>query len=115
MKIRPQPIRLFIMLQLVFAYLFAAGTGVAIVYLARQNRKQGWKRPALKWFGIQLENGEAIVPAAPGVESGSDDLLPELLQLNHELAAHGNRRNPLVASSGEEASETAELVAARRV
>ena len=103
------------MLQLVFAYLFAAGTGVAMVYLARKNRKQGWERPAPQWFGVQLENREAIVPVAPGMESNPDDVLPELVQLNHELAAHGSRVNPLVGSSQVESSETAELVAARRV
>ena len=115
MKVRPRSIRLFMMLQLVFAYLFAAGTGVAIVYLARQNRKQGWKRPAPKWFGVQLENREARMPAAADIESNSEALLAELHRLNHGLAAHGGKVNPLVASPKVESSETPELVAARRV
>jgi hypothetical protein len=115
LKVRPRSIRLFMMLQLVFAYLFAAGTGVAIVYLARQNRKQGWKRPEPKWFGVQLENREAIMPLAPDIESNPDGLLAELRQLNHELAAHGKTVNPVVASPEVESSETAELVAARKV
>jgi hypothetical protein len=104
------------MLQLVFAYLFAAGTGVTIVYLARQNRKQGWRRPALKWFGVELETREAALPAAPSVEPEPDELvLPQLLQLSRELAAHGTAVKPKVESPVAEAAETAELVAIRRI
>jgi hypothetical protein len=100
------------MFQLILAYLFAAGTGVTAVYLARQNRKQGWQRPAPRWFGVELEPREAAAPAAFGIESGSGDLLPELLQLNRELAAHGT---PIqVESPAVESAETPELVSIRR-
>jgi hypothetical protein len=102
------------MFQLVLAYLFAAGMGVTIVYLARQNRKQGWTRPSPKWFGVQLESREAAMPAAVGIESDSGDLLPELLQLNRELAVHGTPIRPHVESPEVESAETPELVSIRR-
>ena len=105
------PDKIKVMLQLLLAYLFAAGTTVTLVYLARQNRKQGWQRPAPKWFGIELENHEA----AP-LETGSepDELLPEILQLNRALAAHGTSSRPRVESELE-TSETPEPVGVRRV
>ena len=104
------------MLQLVFAYLFAAGTGVTIVYLARQNRRQGWKRPAPKWFGVELQTRETALPAALGVEPEPGEvLLPQLLQLNRGLAAHGTPVKPDVESPIAESAETAELVAIRRI
>jgi len=100
------------MFQLVLAYLFAAGMGVTAVYLARQNRKQGWQRPAPRWFGVELEPREAATPGALGIESESGNLLPELLQLNRELAAHGT---PIqVESPAVESAETPELVSIRR-
>ena len=103
------------MFQLVLAYLFAAGMGVTVVYMARQNRKQGWQRPAPTWFGVELETREAAMPAALGVESDSGELLPQLLQLNRELAAHGTPVKPEVQSPAVEAAETPELVAVRRI
>jgi hypothetical protein len=110
-----KPIRWFMMLPLVFAYLLAAGTGVTLVYLARQNRKQGWQRPAPKWFGVQLETREVAMPLAAGMESNSGDLLPELLRLNRELAAHGTSVKPEVPSPEIQSAETPELVSIRRV
>jgi hypothetical protein len=101
------------MFQLVLAYLFAAGMGVTAVYLARQNRKQGWQRPAPRWFGVELETREVTMPATLAVESDSAGLLPELLQLNRELAAHGTPVRPAVDSEIESA-EAAELVSTRR-
>ena len=101
------------MFQLVLAYLFAAGMGITAVFLARQNRKQGWQRPAPRWFGVELEPREAVTPAAPAFESESGDLLPELLLLNRELAAHGTPVKPTVESEVESA-ETPELVSIRR-
>ena len=103
------------MFQLVLAYLFAAGAGVTVVYMARQNRKQGWQRPAPKWFGVQLETREAAMPVALGIESGPGELLPQLLQLNRELAAHGIPVKPEVQSPAVESAETPELVAIRRL
>ena len=95
------------MLQLVLAYLFAAGLGVTVVYLARQNRKQGWRRPASKWFGVELEPREAATPAALGVEPEPGELLlPQLLQLNRELAAHGTPVKPEVESPVAGSAET---------
>ena len=95
------------MFQLALAYLFAAGLGVTMVYLAAQNRKQGWQRPAPKWFGVELEAGEATRMPAPLVaESDPAELLPQLLQLNRELASHGTPVKPAV-----EAPATPELVA----
>ena len=102
------------MFQLVLAYLFAAGAGVTVVYMARQNRKQGWQRPASRWFGVELEPREAATPAAFGIESDSGDLLPELLQLNRELAAHGTPVRPQVQSPAVESAEAPELVSIRR-
>ena len=101
------------MFQLVLAYLFAGGMGVTAVYLARQNRKQGWQRPAPRWFGVELEPREAAMPATRAFESESGDLLPELLLLNRELAAHGAPVKPTVESEVESA-ETPELVSIRR-
>jgi hypothetical protein len=91
------------MLQLSLAYLFAAGTSVVVVYLARQNRKQGWKRPIPKWFGV--------------AGSDADELMPQILQLNRQLAAHGIPVKPEVESdigSEAESLETAEHVSIRR-
>jgi len=102
------------MFQLVLAYLFAVGMGVTVVYMARQNRKQGWERPAPRWFGVELEPREAATPAALGMESGSPELLPELLQLNRQLAAHGTPIRPQVESPEVESAETPELVSIRR-
>ena len=102
------------MFQLVLAYLFAAGAGVTVVYMARQNRKQGWQRPAPKWFGVELETREAAIPAALGMESDSGNLLPDLLQLNRELAMHGTPIRPQVGSAEVESAETPELVSIRR-
>jgi hypothetical protein len=95
------------MLELVLAYLFAAGMGVTIVYLARQNRKQGWRRRAPKWFGVELGTRDDA--------DSSELLLPELLQLNRELAAHGTSVKPEVGSPEVESSETPEFAAIRRV
>jgi hypothetical protein len=102
------------MFQLVLAYLLAAGMGVTVVYMARRNRKQGWERPAPRWFGVELELREVATPAALGTESDSGDLLPELLQLNRELAAHGTPIRPRVESPKVEFAETPELVPVRR-
>jgi len=100
---------------LVLAYLFAAGTGVTMVYLARQNRKQGWQRPAPRWFGVELGTQRAAMPATAATESDAGDLLPELLQLNRQLAALGTTNRPEVESSKAESAETAELVGSRKV
>jgi hypothetical protein len=103
------------MFQLVLAYLFAAGMGVTVVYMARQNRKQGWERPASRWFGVELEPRQAATHAALGAASDSGELLPELLKLNRELAAHGTTIRPQVQSPNEvESAETPELVSSRR-
>ena len=102
------------MFQLVLAYLFAAGMGVTVVYMARQNRKQGWQRPAPSWFGVELETRKAAIPAALGMESDSGELLPELLQLNRELAAYGTGIRPKVQTPQVESAETPELVSIRR-
>src|SRR5204863_1302051 len=105
------------MLQLILAYAFAAGMGVTLVYLARENRKQGWQRPAPRWFGVQLQNRELVmdateraleVPQEP--VSQPVELMPQLLQLNHALAAHGRTTRPEVPVPAE-----AELVPTRRV
>jgi hypothetical protein len=96
------------MLQLLLAYLFAAGTSVTIVYLARQNRKQGWQRPTPKWFGVELQHREPATLAPLGSES--DELTPQLLRLNRELAAHGTPTKPEF-----ESLEIAEPVSSRRV
>jgi hypothetical protein len=99
------------MAQLLLAYLFAAGTTITIVYLARQNRKQGWQRPAAKWFGVQLEDRQPVTPSTP-LAAGSEpvELLPQLLTLNRALAAHGAPTKPAVESPA-----TPELVSTRRV
>ena|SRR5579872_4217319 len=102
------------MFQLVLAYLFAAGMGVTVVYMARQNRKQGWQRSTPKWFGVELQPREVATPAALGIESDSGNLLPELLQLNRELAVHGVPIRPQVESPEGESAETPELVSVRR-
>jgi hypothetical protein len=102
------------MLELVLAYLFAAGMGVTVVYLARQNRKQGWRRPAPNWFGVELGTRDGAKPEAVDPDSRELLLLPELLQLNRELAAHGTSVKPEVAP-GVESPETPELAAIRRV
>ena len=102
------------MFQLILAYLFAAGMGVTVVYMARQNRKQGWQRPATKWFGVELETHEVSMRTAPAFESESGDLLPDLLRLNRELAVHGTPIRPQVESPQAESAETAELVSTRR-
>jgi hypothetical protein len=105
------------MLQLVLAYLFAAGMGVTLVYMARQNRKQGWERPAPRWFGAHLQSPETARPAQRASEAGSPELMPELLLLNRELAAHGGSIKRRVESGVEsevESMETAELVSIRR-
>ena len=100
-------------LQLLLAYLFTAGLGITIVYLARQNRKQGWRRPSPRWFGVELENRQpAAAPLSLGSES--DQLLPQILQLNRELAAHGTPIRPKV-ESGVESPQTPEPVSSRRV
>jgi len=98
-----------VMLQLLFAYAFAAGTSTAIVYLARQNRKQGWRRPAPKFFGVEIQDRESGMPLELDAQSAPDQLLPQLLNLNHALAAHG------APQSVEVESATPELVASRRV
>jgi hypothetical protein len=87
------------MLELVLAYTFAASTTVVVVCLARQNRKQGWQRPAPTWFGVELGNREQGAPASPAFEAESDQLTPQLLQLNRALAAHGTTTRPEVESS----------------
>ena len=94
-----------VMAQLILAYLIAAALAVTVVYLARQNRKQGWQRPAPVWFGVALGTREAAKPAAFGTGSDSGDLMTELLHLNRELAAHGSPVKP----EGE-ATETPEFV-----
>ena len=104
-----------IMLQLLLAYFFAAGMGVTVFYLAKQNRKQGWRRPAARWFGIELETREAAAPATLGMESEPGELLPELLRLNRKLSVHGTPVNPQVESPAEESPELVEHVAIRRV
>ena len=103
------------MLQLVLAYLFAAGMGLALVYMARQNRKQGWERPASRWFGVELQPRQSGTPAMASADSASPELLPELLQLHRELAAHGTPIRPQVESSEVESVETPELVSTRRI
>src|SRR4051812_16312834 len=100
--------------QLVLAYLFAAGMGVTVVYMARQNRKQGWQRPASRWFGVGLETRGVPMSAVPSAESDSGDVLPELLQLNRELAAHGTPVRLQVKSPEVESAETPELVSIHR-
>ena len=100
------------MFQLVLAYLFAAGMGVTVVYMARQNRKQGWVRPSPKWFGVDLQPRERATPATLASEPGPE-LMPELLLLNRELAAHGASVRPRVEAEVESA-EAAELVSSRR-
>ena len=101
--------------QLILAYLFAAGTGVTVVYLARQNRKQGWQRPAPKWFGVELGTHQTAMPAVAAIESDSGDLLPDLLQLNRQLAAHGATNRPEVEALRAESAETPELVGLRKL
>ena len=102
------------MLQLILAYAFAAGTGLTLVYLARENRKQGWQRPAPRWFGVQLQNRELATDTterAPEVPQEQPvELMPQLLQLNRALAAHGRTTRPEVPVPAE-----AELVSTRRV
>ena len=102
------------MLQLILAYLFAAGTSVTLVYFARQNRKQGWQRPAPKWFGVQLGTHEATTPAGVGTESDSGELLPQLLKLNRELASHGASVKPEGESPEVESAEELEHALIRR-
>ena len=104
------------MLELVMAYLFAAGTGATLVYLARQNRKQGWRRPAPQWFGVELGGRTVETPVTLEMEPESDPLLPQLLQLNRELAAHGSPVAPQVHKEAEtETVEAQEHVLIRRV
>jgi hypothetical protein len=110
-----QSICLEMMFQFVLAYLFAAGMGVAVVYLARLNRERGWRRPAPRWFGVELEAGDTAAPAALAAGSDAGELLPQLLQLNRELAAHGTPVRPEVESPEIESSETPEHALIRRV
>ena len=105
------------MLQLILAYAFATGTGLTLVYLATENRKQGWQRPAPKWFGVELQNHQLAMDASERPEDASQDpvsepveLMPQLVQLNRALAAHGRTTRPEVPVPVE-----AELVSARRV
>ena len=104
------------MLQLILAYAFATGTGLTLVYLATENRKQGWQRPALKWFGVQLQNRELgtnaheLATDAPQEPTPQPELMPQLVQLNRALAAHGRTTRPEVQVPAE-----AELVSTRRV
>jgi hypothetical protein len=102
------------MFQLVLAYLFAAGMGVTVVYLARQNRKQGWQRPAPKWFGVELDGRYQTTPAGLGIESDAGELMPQLLQLNRELASHGSPVSPEVVEAEVEAHATPEHAIIRR-
>ena len=102
------------MLQLVLAYVFAAGTSITLVYLARRNRKQGWQRPARGWIGVELERREAEMPAAFGTKLDSGELMPQLLQLNRELAAHGSPVQPEIGAQEEESAETMEHALIRR-
>jgi hypothetical protein len=53
------------------------------------------------------------MPAA--IESNSGELLPELLQLNRQLAAHGATNRPEVESLRAESAETPELVGLRKL
>ena len=99
------------MLQLVMAYLFAAGAGATLVYLARQNRKQGWRRPAPKWFGVELELRAPAQSVAAGAESGPGELLPQLLELSRELAAHGSPIKPEVESEVESTESPEQVLA----
>ncbi len=103
------------MFQLVLAYLFAAGMGITVVYLARQNRKQGWQRPSTRWFGVELEARDTAQPAVLGAGPDAGELLPQLLQLNRELAAHGTSVSPEVVSPKIASSETPEHALIRRV
>ncbi len=75
------------MLQLASAYLFAAGIGLLVIYLARRNRRQGWQRPAPTWFGIRLEPNRVL-------ESDSVEVMGQLQQLNRELMSHGTPQKP---------------------
>jgi hypothetical protein len=102
------------MLELALAYLFAAGTTVAVVYLAKQNRKQGWQRPAPKWFDVALENQASAPPTSLLDGSESGELLPQLLQLNRSLAAPGTPIQPEV-ESGVESPKTPEPISSLRV
>ena len=104
-----------VMLQLVVAYLVAASTSVAVVYLARQNRKQGWRRPAVRWFGVELETPETGTTGGSSTRSDEGELLPQLLQLNRELAAHGTSVKPEVESPVVESSEIPEHALVPRV
>ena len=103
------------MLQLTLAYIFAAGMGMTAVYFARQNRKQGWQRPAPRWFGIELRNHEPAMPASLEMESASQALTPQLLRLNQELAMHGTPVKPEAEEPVMAESVMAELVSSRRV
>jgi len=111
-----RPITISMMLQLILAYAFAAGMGATLVYLARENRKQGWQRPAPKWFGVELQNHQLAADTELPADAPQDpvsepiELLPQLLQLNSALAVHGRTTRPEVRVPAE-----AELVSTRRV
>jgi hypothetical protein len=105
------------MLELILAYGVAAGMGVTVVYLARENRKQGWQRPDSRWFGIELQNHQfamdspkLTVDATQEPVSEPAELMPQLLQLNRALAAHVRTTRPEV-----QVPQDAELVSTRRV
>jgi hypothetical protein len=80
------------MMQLSLAYVFAAGLITGLVLLARQNRKQGWRRRRGVWLEDQAELALLTVqstPLAPTLQH-----LGDLGRLNQSLTSHGVPQAP---------------------
>jgi len=81
------------MMQLSFAYLFAAGLVATLFLLSRRNRKQGWRRQRGVWLQVQAEAAlrtvEAPLAGAPSTHPGDFGHLGDLGRLQESLVAHG--------------------------
>jgi hypothetical protein len=86
------------MMQLSFAYLFAAGLISLLFLLARRNRKLGWRRQRGVWLQMQAEAALRTVQArpagAPAQQLDGFSHLGDLGRLQESLVAHGAPQAP---------------------
>jgi hypothetical protein len=80
------------MMQLSLAYLFAAGLITGLVLLARQNRKQGWRRRRGVWLEEQAEL--ALLTVQSSSPAPTLQHLGDLGRLNQSLRLHGAPQVP---------------------
>ena len=92
------------MIDLSFAYLAAAGLIAVLFLLAKQNQKQGWRKPRAVWW--QTRATEAIGAFKARAESPAQDEglqhLGDLDRLRQSLVTHGEPTRPASAEVGKQ-------------